>query len=115
MSLSQSLLDTDDEEEDYTEDEHNLVRVLILDAKMDPSVVQELHELVENFDSVADPAVHLQLTSAAENADVVITNVHMRQRLERHIPWKLAVSVNFRSKRLYSCIMTTLCRGRRRW
>lgn len=60
------------------------VRVHIIQAKMGPDTVAELLGLVD-----AVSAVHC---SAAEDAEVLVTAITMRARLERHVSWALAVS-----------------------
>lgn len=60
------------------------VTLYIVQAKLDPSSLSELFRLAER---------HAQrLCSDANEADVIITTIRMRRRLERHIPWSLAVS-----------------------
>ncbi|OCH93467.1 Nucleotidyltransferase [Obba rivulosa] len=58
------------------------VKIYIVQAKLDVATISELYMLAErNADAVCrDP----------EDADVIVTAVHMRRRLERHVPWKLA-------------------------
>ncbi|KAH9911166.1 Nucleotidyltransferase [Fomitopsis serialis] len=58
------------------------VTLYIVQAKLDPSSLSELFRLAER---------HAQrLCSNATEADVIITTIRMRRRLERHIPWTLA-------------------------
>ena len=59
-------------------------RVFILQPKLAHKDISELHDLAEKADA--------DLVSSAEDADVVITAIGMRKRLERHLDWNLAVS-----------------------
>ena len=62
------------------------VRVHVLQAKFDPEAIAEIYSLIETSDPV-----RLQLCPDVADADVIITNVHMRRRLERHVDWTVAV------------------------
>ncbi|EJD44828.1 hypothetical protein AURDEDRAFT_124929 [Auricularia subglabra TFB-10046 SS5] len=55
----------------------------IIQAKLAPSAVGELFRLAEQLGAAVVPNI--------EDAEVVVTAITMRARLERHIPWKLAV------------------------
>jgi DNA polymerase IV len=59
-------------------------RVFILHAKLEHKDISELHDLAEKADA--------DVVSSADEADVVITAIGMRKRLERHLDWNLAVS-----------------------
>lgn len=59
-------------------------RVFILQPKLAHEDISELHDLAERADA--------DLVSSANEADVVITAIGMRKRLERHLDWNLAVS-----------------------
>ncbi|KZV73954.1 Nucleotidyltransferase [Peniophora sp. CONT] len=66
---------------------HNALRgrkVHIINAKIENAVVGELLELVER-----SGAAHAR---SPEDADVIITAIGMRKRLERHVDWKVATS-----------------------
>jgi hypothetical protein len=43
----------------------------------------------------------MELCSDIRNADVVVTAVQMRKRLERHLDWELAVRPNFFADRIH--------------
>ena len=60
------------------------VKIYIVQAKIDPSSLSELFRLAERHSE--------RLCSDAEEADVIITAIHMRRRFERHVPWDMAVS-----------------------
>jgi DNA polymerase IV len=66
-------------------------RVFILHAKLTHKDISELHGLAENADA--------DVVSSADEADVVITAVGMRKRLERHLDWNLAVGDTLASPR----------------
>ena len=59
-------------------------RVFILHAKLAHKDISELHDLAEKADA--------EFVSSPDEADVVITAIGMRKRLERHLDWNLAVS-----------------------
>ena len=69
---------------------HTPVAVYVLQAKIDPETIGELYSLIEASRSEA-AAVQLTLCPKVADADVIITNVRMRKRLERHLDWKIAV------------------------
>lgn len=64
------------------------VKVRILQEKLDAGTINELHGLIEN--SNVEPA--LEFCSRIEDSDVIVTAIRMRKRLERHIPWQIAVT-----------------------
>ena len=66
------------------------IRVCIVDAKLDSSAVQEIHNLLES--PANHPSLRLEECSDVGKADVIVTAIHMRRRLERHLDWNLAVS-----------------------
>lgn len=77
------------------------VLVYILQAKIHPEMMSELAMLVENYKvergnkSLEGPSsiseLNLELTGDVEKADVIVTATNMRQRLERHVEWRIAV------------------------
>ncbi|KIJ15525.1 hypothetical protein PAXINDRAFT_77120 [Paxillus involutus ATCC 200175] len=66
------------------------LRVHILPVKLQSGVLEGLINLVEKSSSGGVGGQELQLTADVEQADVIVTTVHMRPRLERHIDWELA-------------------------
>lgn len=60
-------------------------RVFILQPKLSQTDISEIFDLAESADAV--------IVSSPDEADVIITKIGMRKRLERHIEWNLAVSV----------------------
>ncbi|KAG6857179.1 hypothetical protein H0H87_008244 [Tephrocybe sp. NHM501043] len=67
------------------------IKVYVLQAKLDPSAIAELYSTIEGRQDASDGGLHLQLCGNASDADIIITNVHMRRRLERHLDWNIAV------------------------
>lgn len=61
------------------------LKLHIVPAKLGPEAIADLIDLAEHEGAVVctDP----------RDAEVLITNVGMRKRLERHVPWGVAVSV----------------------
>jgi hypothetical protein len=70
------------------------LRVHILPVKLQSGVLEGLINLVEKSSSGGVGGQELQLTADVEQADVIVTTVHMRPRLERHIDWELAVCLS---------------------
>ncbi|RXW14888.1 hypothetical protein EST38_g10962 [Candolleomyces aberdarensis] len=76
-----------------SEDEARPLRVYIVQAKLTPDAINELYQLVEDFASSRPEteAMEMELCSDAKKADIVVTAVHMKPRLERHIDWSIAM------------------------
>lgn len=77
----------------------SVIKVYVLQSKMEEQTISHLFSLVENLASL--PSKHdentpfmLELCQNVREADVVLTNIRMRRRLERHMPWDLAVSLD---------------------
>ncbi|KAJ7188691.1 hypothetical protein C8R46DRAFT_1157626 [Mycena filopes] len=72
------------------------VKLYIVQAKLSPQNISELFSLAETHNlrvaksQRSHEEIQLVLCPSAEESDIVITNVHMRQRLERHLDWDLA-------------------------
>ncbi|KAK7036418.1 hypothetical protein VNI00_011615 [Paramarasmius palmivorus] len=64
------------------------VNVYIVDAKLDAETIAELVSLVEESRINKQD---LEICPRVEDADVIVTGVRMRKRLERHLEWNLAV------------------------
>ena len=60
-------------------------RIFILQAKLSHTDISEIFDLADNADA--------DVVSSPDEADIVITAIGMRKRLERHMDWNLAVSV----------------------
>ena len=67
-------------------------KVYIVPAKVDEKEMQELSRLIDDTDQ-DESVARFELTSNHAEADVIITNLRMRKRFERHIPWNMAVSL----------------------
>jgi hypothetical protein len=70
------------------------LKVYIISAKLLPDVLGDLVCLVEKNAAPQGNkagAKNLELTTSVEHADVVVTAVHTRPRLERHVCWEVAV------------------------
>jgi hypothetical protein len=59
------------------------LKIKIVNAKLTPKVVAELSDMVEENGG--------RLIANADQADVVVTEIGSRARLERHITWEAAV------------------------
>ena len=59
-------------------------RIFILQAKLSHTEISEIFDLAERADA--------DVVSSPDDADIVITAIGMRKRLERHLDWNLAVS-----------------------
>jgi len=70
----------------HSEKSLSQVKIYIVQAKLDESALSELLNLAERHSE--------RLCEVADEADVIITAIRMRRRLERHIPWTLAVSIS---------------------
>lgn len=70
------------------------LKVYIISAKLSHDVLQNLVSLVEKDiakQGDGTGAQHLELTTDVDQANVVVTAVHTRPRLERHVHWDVAV------------------------
>jgi hypothetical protein len=59
-------------------------RLFILQAKLSHTDISEIFDLADSADA--------DIVGSPDDADIVITAIGMRKRLERHIDWNLAVS-----------------------
>ncbi|KAJ3877929.1 DNA polymerase mu [Lentinula edodes] len=81
-----------------SEVQNSSLNIYLLDAKLKPDAVEEISALVDKFHNVDGNSSskeeyterELQLCPNVEDADVIITVVHMRKRLERHVDWNIA-------------------------
>ena len=64
-------------------------RVFILQPKLSQTDISEIFDLAESADA--------DIVGSPDEADIIITKIGMRKRLERHIEWNLAVSVQVRA------------------
>lgn len=63
------------------------IKIHVVQAKFSSSEVGELSAIVEDSGAT--------ICSSPSDAEVLVTNIRMKKRLERHIGWSLAVSVVF--------------------
>lgn len=61
------------------------IPIHIVPAKLSSEAIRELISVAENAGA--------NVSSTPENAEVLVTSIGMRQRLERHLKWKLAVGI----------------------
>ncbi|KAG5647081.1 hypothetical protein DXG03_001451 [Asterophora parasitica] len=67
------------------------IRVYILQAKLDASDTAELYALIDSQRRIPDvQGLKLELCGNASDANIIISNVRMRKRLERHLDWNIA-------------------------
>lgn len=62
----------------------NGLKICIINAKLKPEIIGELSDLAEDKGA--------RLVADADHADIVITEIGAKQRLERHMTWEAAVS-----------------------
>ena len=68
------------------------LKVYIVQAKLDEKTIRELHDLIEHS---SPRNLGLVLCNNAADADIILTNIRMKKRLERHVDWKIAVCCRF--------------------
>jgi len=69
------------------------LKVYIVQAKLDEKAIHELHDLIEH--SSPPHNLGLELCNNPADADIILTNIRMKKRLERHVDWKIAVCYHF--------------------
>ncbi|KAJ7072686.1 DNA polymerase mu [Mycena amicta] len=62
----------------------SVIRLYIIQAKLDPRTIAELYALVNQN------AAQISLCQSPDEAQVIVTSIRMRQRLERHLDWNVA-------------------------
>src|SRR5262245_23923106 len=67
------------------------IKVHIIQAKLDAKAVSKLFSVLDDQRQQAPRVFELCMNPAI--ADVIVTAIRMRQRLERHLAWDLAVRV----------------------
>ncbi|KDR75668.1 hypothetical protein GALMADRAFT_248274 [Galerina marginata CBS 339.88] len=80
------------------ESKNSPLKVYIVQAKLDEKVIRELFDMVEAASrrdhrhkaSSAGGGVDLELCSSVMDTDVIVTNVRMKKRFERHVDWNIA-------------------------
>lgn len=95
-SLSFDSNTSNDEENSEHEREEDIIKIFIVPAKLDAPTFKELNDLLDRATLRDDDEQScfrgFKSVSDATKSDVIVTAIHMRQRLERHVPWNLAVS-----------------------
>lgn len=66
------------------------LRIYVVQAKLDEKEIADIYRLIESHER-GDSGLHLQFSSNAETADIILTAVHMPKRLARHVRWDIAV------------------------
>lgn len=76
---------------DESDTHHKVLKVYIVQEKLDDKTIRELFNAIEQH---TDPSglLALQLCSVVQDADIIITAIRMRRRLQRHVNWNVAVS-----------------------
>jgi DNA polymerase mu len=72
---------------------HSSTKIHILQAKLDADTITELYSLIDSSTTPDESGavVHLELSADSSDADVIVTNIRMRKRFERHLDWNIAV------------------------
>lgn len=60
------------------------IKIHIVPAKLPSDTIEQLASLIHDADAIS--------CGHPEEADVLVTGIHMRKRLERHVNWEIAVS-----------------------
>ncbi|KAF9486019.1 DNA polymerase mu [Pholiota conissans] len=66
-----------------------VLKIYIVQEKLDEKSVHELYDLVEQNNNPAN-VLALELCADPNEADVIITAIGMRKRLQRHVDWNIA-------------------------
>jgi DNA polymerase IV len=69
-----------------------MVKVHVVQAKLDSEEISHLYSVIDR--QRRSGTLDLELCMKPDEADVVVTAVRMRKRLERHLDWTLAVRVH---------------------
>jgi len=70
-------------------EERRTLKIYIVPAKVNEKEMQELSRMIDDTDH-DEIITRFELTSNHAEADVIITNLRMKKRIERHIPWNIA-------------------------
>lgn len=79
----------------------NGLKICIINAKLKPEVIGELSDLAEDKGA--------RLVAEADQADIVITEIGAKQRLERHMKWEAAVSRTCFGIDVFANLRISLC------
>ncbi|KAF9501386.1 Nucleotidyltransferase [Pleurotus eryngii] len=74
------------ESDEESDDSGFPIKVFVVQAKLSPEEISGLISMVEQQQSMR----MLELCSIPAEADVIVTGIQMKKRLERHISWQLA-------------------------
>lgn len=78
----------------FNSPQSSTTKVHILQPKIDPETFAELYSLVDpvtqHITSNSNP-LHFEFSPDPSDADVIVTNIRMRKRFERHLDWNIAV------------------------
>ncbi|KAL0955859.1 hypothetical protein HGRIS_002061 [Hohenbuehelia grisea] len=77
------------------------IKVFLIQAKLDPETVDDLFTIIENSardlrrktrarNSDSSHLLSFEICSEVADADILITEIRMKKRLERHVPWDIA-------------------------
>jgi len=67
------------------------LKVYIVQAKLDEQTIAELYGLIESTQVSKEHHLELEICNQVEDADIILTVIQMRKRLERHVDWRIAV------------------------
>jgi len=73
------------------------LKIYVVQAKIEHKDLLDLFQLIEATQTKKGKArnsVQFELVSDYADADVIITNIRMKKRLERHLQWHVAVSIH---------------------
>jgi DNA polymerase mu len=70
-------------------------KVYLIQEKLDEKQISEIYHLIESHSHKDNDGLQLQSCSDPAKADVIITNIRMLKRLERHLDWHIAVRTIF--------------------
>lgn len=89
------------------------LKVYVVQAKLDENEISEIYNLIESHASREGDGLKLQLSTEPDKADVIITNVRMPKRLERHLDWRIAVGIFFEPSPYVLGLSALLIRNKR--
>ena len=75
-------------------EQSSTLKIYIVQAKLDEKELQDLFRLIDDSqldDQRQEVGTHFVATSNHHDADVIVTNLRMKKRFERHLPWTIAV------------------------
>jgi DNA polymerase mu len=90
------------------------IAIYIVQTKLNHEITAELFRIAEGDQVFVDPSgkhhgVRFHLCHDVGEAEVIVTAVHMRRRLERHIDWEIAVRSSSLSLPYPTALMGTFC------